>query len=114
MWIGGGVVGGGARGWKRERGGEGGKEKRGGERETKRRGEAKQRWWTTRDEGRGGEREREREREKNCSGRGNRGLNSDEIIHFVSWSTDKQTDRRESCRRAEGPRVRGERQTEKT
>lgn len=32
------------------------------------------------------------ESEKDCSGRGNRGLNSDEIIQFVSWQ-NRQTER---------------------
>lgn len=32
------------------------------------------------------------ESEKDCSGRGNRGLNSDEIIQFVSWK-NRQTER---------------------
>lgn len=34
------------------------------------------------------------ESEKDCSGRGNRGSNSDEIIQFVSWQ-NRQTDRDE-------------------
>lgn len=35
---------------------------------------------------------RRAESEKDCSGRGNRGLNSDEIIQFVSWQ-NRQTER---------------------
>ena len=51
-----------------------------------------------RGEQRGRDRDREidvkrrAESEKDCSGRGNRGLNSDEIIQFVSWQ-NRQTER---------------------